>query len=355
MATEPAVPQAVLQVEKLRVTFRTDEGPVVAVEDVSFSVARGRTLGIVGESGSGKTVSSLAALGLLDARSATVQAQALQLQGLDLLTLSPRRLQALRGDRMAVIWQDPMTALNPYLRIGDQLAEVLTLHRGMKKALALQAATAMMTQVGIPAAKERLRAYPHELSGGMRQRVVIAMALLCNPDLVLADEPTTALDVTIQAQVLQLIRMQQERTGLALVLVTHDMGVIAMMADEVLVMYSGLVVEQAPVAELFARPRHPYTVGLLASLPSARKPGEPLYAIAGLPPLPQDRPPGCVFAPRCALALDACRQARPPAVEIAPGHTALCIRTDSVPAWASSLSQPRAAQHSDRPTEVAGA
>jgi peptide/nickel transport system ATP-binding protein len=334
----PAMPEPpVLQVDRLRVTFRSDDGPVVAVEDVSFAVSRGRTLGIVGESGSGKTVSSLAALGLLDPRQAQVDAQALTLQGRDLLGLAPRELQALRGDRMAVIWQDPMTALNPYLRIGDQLAEVLVLHRNMKKAQALQASAAMMTQVGIPAAKERLRAFPHELSGGMRQRVVIAMALLCQPDLVLADEPTTALDVTIQAQVLQLIRAQQQRTGLALVLVTHDMGVIAAMADEVLVMYSGLVVEQASAAELFAHPRHPYTVGLLASLPAARRPGEPLYAIAGLPPLPQDRPPGCVFQPRCALAIDACRQQRPEAVEISPGHTSRCLRTDQVPAWAATL------------------
>ena len=327
----------VLAVEHLRVTFRTDDGPVPAVEDISFVVHRGQTLGIVGESGSGKTVSAIAALGLHDPRTATVAADGLRLHGRDLLKMPPAELRKLRGDRMSVIFQDPMTALNPYLRIGEQLTEVLRLHRKLPAAQAEAEAAIRLGQVGIPSPEERLRSYPHELSGGMRQRVVIAMALLCQPDLVFADEPTTALDVTIQAQVLQLIRDQQARTGMAVVLVSHDMGVMAHMADDVLVMYGGLVMEAAPVERLFAAPHHPYTVGLLGSLPSTRRRGQRLFAIAGLPPLPHERPRGCVFAPRCALAIDACRAARPPEFEVAPGHTVRCVRAAEVPAWAASL------------------
>ena len=338
-ATESRSKVPVLEVDRLRVTFRTDDGPVPAVEEVSFQVERGQTLGIVGESGSGKTVASLAALGLHDPRTATVTARGLRLNGRDLLQMPRAALRALRGDRMSVIFQDPMTALNPYLRVGEQLAEVLTLHRGVSQREALTQAALMLGQVGISSPEARLRAYPHELSGGMRQRVVIAMALLCGPELVFADEPTTALDVTIQAQVLQLIRDQQTRTGMALVLVSHDMGVMATMADHVLVMYGGLIVESASAVDLFTAPRHPYTVGLLGSLPRLRRRGERLFAIAGLPPLPQERPSGCVFAPRCALAVAACRAERPAeqGVPGSPDHTVRCIRHAEVPAWAASL------------------
>ena len=322
----------------LRVTFQTDAGPVPAVRDVSFRVRRGQTLGIVGESGSGKTVSSLAALRLHDPRTTTVAATRLRFADLDLLTLPQRDLRKLRGNRIAVVFQDPMTSLNPYLRIGVQLCEVLTLHRGIPRSQAEELAITLLGQVGLAAAPERMRSYPHELSGGMRQRVAIAMALLCGPDLVFADEPTTALDVTIQAQVLQVMRDQQMRSGMALVLVTHDMGVIAHMADHVLVMYGGLVLESAPVAELFDAPRHPYTVGLLACRPRPHK-GRPrhLFAIAGTPPRPQETLSGCVFAPRCGLADARCRRDQPPETQASgPEHLVRCFRAEEVPQWARS-------------------
>lgn len=329
---------AVLEVQRLQVTFRSDDGDIPAVEDVSFSVQRGQTLCIVGESGSGKTVSALAAMGLHDKSQTRISAAVLALHGQDLLTLPDAKLRQLRGNRMAMIFQDPMTALNPYLTIGAQLAEVLILHKKMPRKQALDTSAQMLTDVGIPAAKERLAAYPHELSGGMRQRVVIAMAQLCQPDLLFADEPTTALDVTIQAQVLQLLKTIQKDRGTALVLITHDLSIVANMADQVLVMYGGMVMEQGDVTSLFRDPQHPYTVGLLGSLPSAQKRGERLFAIAGMPPLPQNRPKGCVFAPRCPLAVDRCAQERPPLLPVAPNshHLARCFRAEDVPAFASA-------------------
>lgn len=328
----------VFEARHLRVTFATDAGPVPAVRDVSFRVHRGQTLGIVGESGSGKTAAALAALRLHDPRSTTVAATRLRFRESDLLTLPAHDLRKLRGNRIAIVFQDPMTSLNPYLRIDVQLCEVLTTHRGMARREAESLATTLLRQVGLAAASERMRCYPHELSGGMRQRVAIAMALLCGPDLVFADEPTTALDVTIQAQVLKVMRDQQLRSGMALVLVTHDMGVIAHMADHVLVMYGGLVLESAPVVELFDAPRHPYTVGLLACRPRPHKGRPPrLLAIAGTPPRPQDLLAGCVFAPRCALADDRCRQEQPPDFPTnTPDHTVRCFRAQEVPRWAQS-------------------
>ena len=307
-------------------TFASDRGPIAAVEDVSLRVAQGRTLCVVGESGSGKSVSILATMGLLDRHRATVRATALRLGAIDLLNLPADQRRALNGDRMAMVFQDPMTSLNPYLRIGTQLTEVLEVHRKMPRALATTRAIAMLHAVGISAPTQRMRAYPHELSGGMRQRVVLAMALLCQPDVLLADEPTTALDVTIQAQVLQLIRDQQAQTGMAVVLVTHDMGVVAHMADDVAVLYAGLVVERASVGDLFAAPRHPYTRALLASIPATESRGHRLQAIAGTPPSPAARPPGCVFAPRCAFAQALCLTARPPEETLAADRTVRCFR-----------------------------
>ena len=315
-----------LELEALAVDFASDRGPITAVEDVSLRVLPGRTLCVVGESGSGKSVSILAAMGLLDPRRATVRAQGLRLGNVDLLTLTDDRRRALNGDRIAMVFQDPMTALNPYLRIGTQLTEVLDVHRKMAKNEATSQAIAMLRAVGISAPESRMRSYPHELSGGMRQRVVLAMALLCQPDVLLADEPTTALDVTIQAQVLQLIRDSQARTGMAVVLVTHDMGVVAHMADDVAVLSGGLVVERAPVADLCAAPRHPYTRALLASIPSAAQRGHRLQAISGVPPSPQARPPGCVFAPRCAFAAPICQTVRPVEETLADGRTVRCSR-----------------------------
>lgn len=315
-----------LAVESLAVAFASDRGPVVAVEDVSLAVAKGKTLCVVGESGSGKSVSILAMMGLLDPQRTTVRASLLRLGDVDLLDLPSRTRRALNGDRLAMVFQDPMTSLNPYLSIGTQLTEVLEVHRKLRRVEAEQRATAMLSAVGISAPDRRMRAYPHELSGGMRQRAVIAMALLCQPDVLLADEPTTALDVTIQAQVLQLIQEQQAKTGMAVVLVTHDMGVVAHMADDVAVLYGGLVVERAPVRDLFATPRHPYTQALLASIPAAESRGRRLQAIAGTPPSPTARPPGCVFAPRCAFAADVCLTARPHETTLARGRTVRCFR-----------------------------
>ena len=316
---------AALEVVSLGVMFAGERGPITAVEDVSLRVARGRTLCVVGESGSGKSVSILATMGLLDPRRASVRAQTLRLAGVDLLGLPPGQRRALNGDRLAMVFQDPMTSLNPYLRIGLQLSEVLEVHRKLPRAQAELLAIAMLQAVGISAPSSRMTAYPHELSGGMRQRVVLAMALLCQPDVLLADEPTTALDVTIQAQVLQLIQDQQKRTGMAVVLVTHDMGVVAHMADDVAVLYGGLVVERAPVAELFAAPKHPYTQALLASIPAPER-RQRLQAISGAPPSPQARPPGCVFAPRCAFATAVCVTARPPEETLPDERTVRCFR-----------------------------
>jgi oligopeptide/dipeptide ABC transporter ATP-binding protein len=314
-----------LEVASLGVVFASDRGPITAVEDVSLRVAKGRTLCVVGESGSGKSVSILATMGLLDPRRTTIAARTLQLAGVNLLDMPASQRRALNGDRLAMVFQDPMTSLNPYLRIGLQLSEVLEVHRQLPRRQAEQQAIAMLTAVGISAPEQRMQAYPHELSGGMRQRVVLAMALLCQPDVLLADEPTTALDVTIQAQVLKLIQDQQARTGMAVVLVTHDMGVVAHMADDVAVLYGGLVVERAPVDELFTAPKHPYTRALLASIPSTER-RQRLHAIAGTPPSPQSRPRGCVFAPRCEFAEARCVMARPPEETLENGRTVRCIR-----------------------------
>jgi peptide/nickel transport system ATP-binding protein len=314
-----------LSVEDLRVVFRDAEGrETVAVDDGRFRVARGATVGIVGESGSGKSVTALAIMGLLPRQGATATGR-IAFDGLDLLTQPEAVLRDLRGDRIAMIFQEPMTSLNPSFRVGDQIVEAIRRHRGGTAAAARARALEMLRRVRIPAPERRIDDYPHRLSGGMRQRVMIAMALACDPQLLIADEPTTALDVTIQAQILHLLRRLREETGAAVVMITHDLGVVAETCDEVVVMYAGQVVETAPVAAIFRAPQHPYTVGLLGALPRIDRRAERLAVIPGTVPAPSDVPSGCRFAPRCPFRVDRCAEP-PPLVEVTPGQSSRCWR-----------------------------
>jgi oligopeptide transport system ATP-binding protein len=303
-----------LTVDKLHVEFPTEEGVVRAVDGVSFDLRPGEMLGIVGESGSGKSVTSLAIMGLV-APPGRITAGSVVFDGLDLRSLSQKQFQQLRGKRMAMIFQDPMTALNPFLTVEEQLTEVTRLHLGHTQAQARKHALEMLERVGIPGAERRLDDYPHQFSGGMRQRVMIAMALTCKPQLLIADEPTTALDVTIQAQILELMRELQQQEGTAILLITHALGVVANVCQRVLVMYAGKEVEEAPVGPLFADPRHPYTLGLLNSSPrwDVRVQGR-LPAIAGQPPHMADPPSGCPFHPRCPFSEGKCTTTVPPLV-----------------------------------------
>ncbi|MBE7550757.1 MAG: ABC transporter ATP-binding protein [Anaerolineales bacterium] len=300
-----------LEVKDLHTSFRTEDGIVRAVAGVSFSLERGRVLGIVGESGSGKSVTCRTILGLVPARRTEVTGQAL-FKGRDLLKMSRAELRQMRGRDIAMIFQDPMTSLNPVMSVGAQLVEAIQLHEKVAGRVARQRCQEMLAAVGIPNPAERLKNYPHELSGGMRQRAMIAMALLNNPDLLIADEPTTALDVTTQAQILNLIRRLRREFDSAIILITHDLGVIAEICDEVLVMYAGQIVEQGPVEAIFEQPAHPYTWGLLGSLPRLNEGREQLYSIPGAPPSLLRPPSGCVFHPRCAYVLPVCREHRPP-------------------------------------------
>ena len=316
---DPAAP--VLAVAGLTVGF--PGVPAAVVDDLSFTVARGRTLAVVGESGCGKSVTSLALMGLLPP-SARVSGRAIFAGGVDLLDMPGRARADLRGNRVAMVFQDPMTSLNPAFTIGDQIAESVVRHRGASGAQARARALAMLDLVRIPAAAERLRAYPHELSGGMRQRAMIAMALANDPELVIADEPTTALDVTIQAQILALIAGLQRDTGAAVILITHDLGVVAEVADDVAVMYAGRAVETGPVADIFDDPQHPYTIGLMGSMPALGRRAGRLATIPGAVPLPADMPPGCRFATRCPFADARCAAERPPLGAVGAGHAAAC-------------------------------
>ena len=321
----------VLAVHDLRTHFFTDDGWVKAVDGVSFTVRKGETLGLVGESGSGKSVTCLSALRLVPTPPAVHPTGRIDFAGQDLLTVPEHELEQLRGNRLAMIFQDPLTALNPYLSVARQLTEVLEVHEGTTAAVARQAAIEMLTRVGIPAAAQRIDQYPHQFSGGMRQRVMIAMALLCSPEVLFADEPTTALDVTIQAQILDLIRELQTSFDTAVVLVTHDLGVVAGTADRVAVMYAGRVVEEGTTAEVFANPLHPYTRGLLASMPRIDTPlRQRLEAIPGLPPDLGQLPSGCPFHPRCQQASDHCRQKYPDVVTASPTHWVACWETEAV-------------------------
>jgi peptide/nickel transport system ATP-binding protein len=309
-----------LEVNDLSVEFTTDDGRARAVDGVSLVLEEGETLGIVGESGCGKTVTSLALMGLIPSPPGHVlPGSSIRLRGRELVGAGEKVLRSLRGNEMGMIFQEPMTSLNPVFTVGSQIAESLQRHRGMKKREALSRAEGLLREVGIPEPARRVHEYPHQLSGGMRQRVMIAMALACEPALLIADEPTTALDVTIQAQILALLAELRERRGMSVLLITHDLGVVAEVCDRVVVMYAGQVVESGPVEEIFRDPRHPYTRGLLASLPRLDRSGERLVPIPGVVPGAHDWPAGCRFAPRCRYAWERCRDLPPPLHPVAGG------------------------------------
>jgi peptide/nickel transport system ATP-binding protein len=316
---------ALLEVKDLKTYFRTDDGIVKAVDGVSFSVEKGKTLGIVGESGSGKSVTCLTIMGL-NAKKNTITSGEALFNGVDLLHMRSRRLRDIRGNDIAMIFQDPMTSLNPVHSIGTQLIEAVQLHRDVSKKVARARAAELLQAVGIPRAARRLDDYPHQFSGGMRQRVMIAMALVNDPDLLIADEPTTALDVTTQAQIVNLLKNLQSEFGSAIILITHDLGVVAETADDVLVMYAAKVAEQAPVDNLFNRPHHPYTWGLLGSLPRLDADVERLVQIPGQPPSLLNPPKGCRFHPRCPYVMEKCRQIEPELAGIStdPQHLQAC-------------------------------
>ena len=323
-----------LEVQDLKTYFFTRDGVVRAVDGVSFSVGEGETLAIVGESGCGKSVTSLSILRLIASPPGRIVSGSLRFQGRDLLGLSESQMRAVRGNEISMIFQEPMTSLNPVLTIGRQIAEALVLHRGLSTREATKRAIEMLRRVNLSEPERRIRQYPHQLSGGMRQRVMIAMALACDPRVLIADEPTTALDVTIQAQILDLMRALQEKTGTAIVLITHDLGVVAEMAQRVVVMYAGRKVEEAPVEALFERPLHPYTRGLLKSIPrlNALRTGAQarLAEIPGTVPSLSEEPVGCIFEPRCAFATARCRAQYPPLEAKMAGHFAACWESDRV-------------------------
>ena len=342
-ATDPAqpaarrdAPDAVLEVEDLHTRFHSRHGTIRAVDGVSYRLCRGETLGVVGESGCGKSVTALSVLRLIPEPPGRIERGSIRLEGRDLLALSEEAMQGVRGNEIAMIFQEPMTSLNPVLSVGRQISETIVLHEGLSKRDALDKTVEMLRLVHIPEAHRRTGEYPHQLSGGMRQRVMIAMALSCGPKVLIADEPTTALDVTIQAQILELMRELQEKTGTAIVLITHDMGVVAENADRVVVMYAGKKVEEGDVESLFEAPCHPYTRGLLTSIPRLDVSAESevgaheLNEIPGIVPSLLDLPQGCLFAPRCPLATERCREAGPPIEEKRPGHWAACWHADRV-------------------------
>jgi oligopeptide/dipeptide ABC transporter ATP-binding protein len=331
----------VLTIDGLKTHFFTRDGVVRAVDGVSYELERGETLGVVGESGCGKSITALSVMGLVPSPPGRIVAGTIRLDGVNLLTLSESQMRQIRGNDISMIFQEPMTSMNPVLKIGRQLTEAIRLHQGLGKRDALTRAVEMLRLVHIPEAERRVQQYPFELSGGMRQRVMIAMALSCNPKVLIADEATTALDVTIQAQILNLMLELREKLGTAIIMITHDLGVVAETAQRVVVMYAGKVVEEAPVRELFRRPLHPYTKGLIASIPRLPTPDSRrrhertrLNEIPGIVPALKDMPPGCRFAPRCAYAVDRCRREEPPLASRTPGHFTACWEADRLMAEA---------------------
>ena len=319
------MPDLLLEVKGLETQFKTPEGIVRAVNGVSFGLKEGETLGVVGESGCGKSVSVLSILGLIPMPPGKVVAGEAIFFGSDLLKMTGEEIRHVRGAQIGMIFQDPMTSLNPVLTIGRQLEEPLTLHLGMTKIQARERAAELLTMVGIPNAKDRLNDYPHQYSGGMRQRVMIAMALSCSPQILIADEPTTALDVTIQAQIMDLVKRLRDELGMAIIWITHDLGVVAGMAQRVLVMYGGFIIEEAPVRELYANPSHPYTIGLLGSLPRVdERQHEKLFSIEGQPPVLFQKPNVCPFAPRCKWAIERCWKENPALSLISSDHQVAC-------------------------------
>jgi len=323
-------PVPLLSVRNLRVTFRTTRGHFDALHDVSFDIAGGQVLGVVGESGSGKSVMALALMRLLPDDAGRISGGRIAFRGRDLTSIDEAAMRAVRGREIGMIFQDPTTSLNPILTVGHQMREGLRLHLGLGRVAAGRRAEELLGLVRIPSPRTAMGRYPHELSGGMRQRVMIAMAIACDPTLLIADEPTTALDVTTQAGILDLLRDLRRQLGTAIMLITHDLGVVAEFADEVQVMYAGRIVERAPVRRLFAHPAHPYTQGLLHSMPALEEEDPPvLPAIPGMVASPFAMPDGCPFHPRCALAADACRDAVPPLRPAAPGQSAACLRLEA--------------------------
>ncbi|MFI0374428.1 ABC transporter ATP-binding protein [Actinomadura sp. 1N219] len=321
-APRPDAP--LLQVDDLHVSFRVRGQDVRAVNGLSYTLAEGETVAILGESGSGKSVAAQAVMGILDMPPARIDRGSVKLRGEELLGLPERRRRAYRADRISMIFQDALTALNPVFTVGDQLREMYRVHRGLGRRAARDKAVELMERVRIPSAARRLGDYPHQFSGGMRQRIMIAMALALEPDVLIADEPTTALDVTVQAQIMRLLAGLQDELTMGMVLITHDLGVVAGVADRIVVMYAGSVAEQSPARDLYARPAHPYTRGLLASVPRLDRRGGPLVPIAGAPPNPAALPSGCPFHPRCPRAEPVCAVEPPPLVGVAPGHDAAC-------------------------------
>ena len=319
------MPDFILDVQGLETTFKTPDGVVHAVNGVSFGLGEGETLGVVGESGCGKSVTMLSVLGLIPSPPGKVKAGKAIFSKQDLLKMSKEDLRHIRGAQISMIFQDPMTSLNPVLTIGRQLTEPLELHLGMTKEQARTRAAELLQMVGIPNGKDRLNDYPHQFSGGMRQRVMIAMALSCSPQILIADEPTTALDVTIQAQIMDLVKRLRDELGMAIIWITHDLGVVAGLAQRVLVMYGGYIIEEAHVKELYANPEHPYTISLLGSLPRVDEiEHTKLLSIEGLPPVLYQKPDACPFAPRCKWAMEHCWKENPPLLVVGPEHRAAC-------------------------------
>jgi len=321
---------SLLELRGLTTAFQTARGEISAIEDISFELNAGEILGIVGESGSGKSVTALTIMGLLPQPPARIAAGTVRFAGEELTTASPNRMEKIRGAGISMVFQEPMTSLNPVFTIGEQIMETVRAHERMSASAQRERAIEMLDRVGIPSATKRLNDYPHQLSGGQRQRVMIAMSLACRPKLLIADEPTTALDVTIQAQVLDLLMDLRDELGMAIMIITHNMGVIAEVADRVLVMYAGRIVEQSPAADLFDAPQHPYTKGLLACVPTLQQDRHRLIAIPGSLPEPARRPPGCRFAPRCTYRIEACRTAIPPLVMQREDRAVACIRADEL-------------------------